>query len=145
MSGTVEERFKEIEDNVFLKNKNDKRLFGINFVSLAAHIENNKGEIIFHQDNVVVPDTWSPTAINILALKYFRKVGVPNYTKHIYESNIPTWTSRSIPLKGAIFTGENDLRQVARRLVGHWVYTGFKNNYFKDEEEGFIFADELEY
>src|SRR5208283_5371479 len=153
MSGTVEERFKEIE------NKNDKRLFerhftkdnwqvpdfGINFVSLAAHIENNKDEVIFHQDNVVVPDTWSQTAINILAQKYFRKVGVPNYTKHIYESNIPTWTSRSIPLKGAIFTGENDLRQVARRLVGHWVYTGFKNNYFKDEEEGFIFADELEY
>src|SRR5208282_1847225 len=153
MSGTVEERFKEIE------NKNDKRLFerhftkdnwqvpdfGINFVSLAAHIENNKDEVIFHQDNVVVPDTWSQTAINILAQKYFRKVGVPNYTKHIYESDIPTWTSRSIPEKDATFAGENDLRQVARRLVGHWVYTGFKNNYFKDEEEGFIFADELEY
>src|SRR5208337_4412816 len=117
MSGTVEERFKEIE------NKNDKRLFerhftkdswnlpdfGINFVSLAAHIENNKGEVIFHQDNVIVPDTWSQTAINILAQKYFRKVGVPGWTEHVLEPGIPSWASRSIPLKGATFEGENDL------------------------------------
>ena len=80
-----------------LKNKKDRPLFerhftkdnyalpdfGINFISLAAHIENNKGEVIFHQDNVIVPDTWSQTAINILAQKYFRKVSAPHYTKHI--------------------------------------------------------------
>ena len=141
-----------------LKNKKDRPLFerhftkdnyalpdfGINFISLAAHIENNKGEVIFHQDNVIVPDTWSQTAINILAQKYFRKVSAPHYTKHIYESNIPVWCSRCAPIKGTPLAGENDLRQVVKRLVGHWVYTGFKNNYFKNEEEGVIFADELE-
>src|SRR5271157_2693511 len=119
--------------------------FGINFVSLAAHIENSIGTTIFHQDNVIVPDTWSQTAINILAQKYFRKVGVPQFVKKITEDDIPHWAARSIPIKDTPTEGENDLRQVARRLVGHWVYTGFKNNYFKDEEEGFIFADELEY
>jgi len=71
--------------------------FGIKFVSRTAHIENLAGEVIFHQDNVMVPDFWSQTAVNILAQKYFRKVGVPDLAQHIYETDIPNTYVRARP------------------------------------------------
>jgi ribonucleoside-diphosphate reductase alpha chain len=119
--------------------------FGLNFVERTAHITDSNGNVIFHMDNIIVPDFWSQTAINILAQKYFRKTGVPLSSAPVIEKNIPFWVSRRVPEENTKFTGENDLRQVVSRLVGHWVYTGFKNNYFKDEEEGYIFQQELKY
>ena len=118
--------------------------FGINFVSRTAHIENLSGEVIFHQDNVIVPDFWSQTATNILAQKYFRKVGVPDLAKHVYETDVPAAFARAIPAN-AVSRGEDSLRQVAKRLAGHWVYAGFKNGYFNSEAEADIFYDEIRY
>jgi ribonucleoside-diphosphate reductase alpha chain len=133
-------------ERVFTKGdylRNDE--FGINFVKRTAHIIDSNSNVIFHMDNVIVPDFWSQTAINILAQKYFRKTNVPLSWYDVAEQNIPFWVSRRIPEKNTKFTGENDLRQVVSRLVGHWVYTGFKSGYFKDEEEARIFQDELKY
>jgi ribonucleoside-diphosphate reductase alpha chain len=135
-----------IIERVFTKDnylRNDE--FGINFVERTAHIIDSNGNVIFHMDNVIVPDFWSQTAVNILAQKYFRKTNVPLLWYDVAEQNIPFWASRRIPQKDTKFTGENDLRQVVSRLVGHWVYTGFKNGYFKDEIEAQIFQDELKY
>src|SRR5579872_1455069 len=42
----------------------------------TAHIGNDKGQTIFRQENVEVPKTWSQTATNIVASKYFH--GKPN-------------------------------------------------------------------
>jgi len=119
--------------------------YGINFVSKTAHITDSKGNTIFHQENVVVPDFWSQTAINILAQKYFRKTGVPVNWNYIPEVNVPLWASRREPSDNTEFKGENDLRQVVTRLVGHWTYTGIKSGYFKHEDEIIVFQDELKY
>ncbi|MCA1754319.1 MAG: hypothetical protein LC641_06410, partial [Spirochaeta sp.] len=50
---------------------------GINWVSRTSEIRNPNGKSIFHQEDVIVPDSWSQIATDILAQKYFRKAGVP--------------------------------------------------------------------
>jgi ribonucleoside-diphosphate reductase alpha chain len=37
----------------------------------TAQIGNEKGQVIFRQEDVEVPDSWSQTATNIVASKYF--------------------------------------------------------------------------
>ena len=37
----------------------------------TASITNDKGEVLFERENVEVPKSWSQTAINIVASKYF--------------------------------------------------------------------------
>src|SRR3989339_1245629 len=45
----------------------------------SSVIREPSGEIIFEMDDVEVPVTWSQVATDILAQKYFRKTGVPQY------------------------------------------------------------------
>ena len=133
-------------ERYFTKDNHVLKDFGINFVSRTAHIENYAGKVIFHQDDVIVPDFWSQTAVNILAQKYFKKVGVPNAVRLIFEAGVPHAYARSIPgVSNENFTGENSLKQVAYRLVGHWIYIGFKNGYFLTEGQADIVFDELRY
>ena len=42
----------------------------------TALIGNDKGQVIFRQENIEVPKAWSQTATNIVASKYFH--GKPN-------------------------------------------------------------------
>src|SRR5579864_5772364 len=45
----------------------------------TAQIGNEKGQVIFRQENIDVPRTWSQTATNIVASKYFHgKINTPN-------------------------------------------------------------------
>jgi ribonucleoside-diphosphate reductase alpha chain len=139
-------------DEYFTKSYLNKLTFDINFVSRSAHIEDSKGKVIFHQDKVTAPDFWSQQAINILAQKYFRKTGVPSITKPYPEDGIPDWICRRIPIEFQGYEGENDIRQVVNRLVGHWTYIGWKKEYFnlsfdtkENEEQALIFSNELSY
>ncbi len=127
--------------------KDNHRLsdFGISFVARTAHIENAQGEVIFHQDNVIVPDFWSQTAVNILAQKYLRRVGVPNMTVSVPSQDVPHQFWRNLPHGVSYLAGETDFRQVVYRLTGHWIYTGFLHRYFTDVNEALIFRDELTY
>lgn len=49
----------------------------INFVSRTSEIKNPDGSQVFHMENVLVPESWSQVATDIIAQKYFRKAGVP--------------------------------------------------------------------
>src|ERR1700735_5820197 len=51
----------------------------------TALIGNEKGQTIFRQENVEVPKTWSMTATNIVASKYFH--GKPNTPQR--EGSVP--------------------------------------------------------
>ena len=44
----------------------------INWERRDALIKNEKGEVVFEQKNVEVPDFWSQTAVNVVVSKYFR-------------------------------------------------------------------------
>ena len=51
----------------------------------SSKIVNPDGSVVFEAPAVEVPEAWSQVAVDILAQKYFRKAGVPVYTKRIAE------------------------------------------------------------
>jgi ribonucleoside-diphosphate reductase alpha chain len=84
----------------------------------TALIGNEKGQVIFRQENVEVPKAWSQTATNIVASKYFH--GKPN-----------------TPAR------EGSVRQLIARVVDTIVGWGEKTNYFDSPASRDAFRDEL--
>jgi len=84
----------------------------------AALIGNEKGVTIFRQDDVEVPKSWSQTATNIVASKYFHgKPGSPER--------------------------EGSVRQLIGRVVNTIVRWGTEGGYFADNASRDAFKDEL--
>jgi ribonucleoside-diphosphate reductase alpha chain len=84
----------------------------------TASIQNEKGQTIFEQRNVEVPQDWSMTATNIVASKYFH---------------------------GKLTSAEREssVRQLVSRVadtIAHW---GIDGGYFRTEEDARNFHDEL--
>jgi ribonucleoside-diphosphate reductase alpha chain len=84
----------------------------------TALIGNEKGQVIFRQENVEVPRAWSMTATNIVASKYFH--GKPNTPQR-----------------------EGSVRQLIARVVDTIVNWGEKTNYFDSTASRDAFRDEL--
>tara|TARA_Y100001935_G_scaffold238369_1_gene224762 strand:- start:102278 stop:105892 length:3615 start_codon:yes stop_codon:yes gene_type:complete len=125
----------------------------MNFVSRTSEIKNPDGSKVFHMENVMVPDSWSQVATDIIAQKYFRKAGVPVALKKVSEKGVPQWLQKSAPDTAELkkveekerYTHEVDSRQVFTRLAGCWTYWGWKYDYFDSEEDAKVFHDELAY
>jgi len=84
----------------------------------SASISNDKGEVIFRQDDVETPKNWSQTATNIVASKYFHgKLGSAQR--------------------------ETSVRQLISRVVNALVRWGEPGNYFATHEDRDAFRDEL--
>ena len=84
----------------------------------TALIGNEKGVTIFRQDDVEVPKSWSQTATNIVASKYFHgKPGSPER--------------------------EGSVRQLIGRVVNTIVRWGTEGGYFADNASRDAFKDEL--
>jgi len=84
----------------------------------TAAITNESGEVIFEQKNVEVPKSWSMTATNIVASKYFHgKRGTPER--------------------------ETSVRQLVGRVATTITSWGRQGGYFGSEEDAAIFHDEL--
>jgi ribonucleoside-diphosphate reductase alpha chain len=84
----------------------------------TALIGNDKGQVIFRQENVEVPKSWSMTATNIVASKYFH--GKPNTPER-----------------------ETSVRQLIARVVDTIVRWGDEGGYFATADSKNIFRDEL--
>src|SRR6201987_1332569 len=84
----------------------------------VAQIGNEKGQVIFRQENVEVPKAWSQTATNIVASKYFH--GKPNTPER-----------------------ETSVRQLIGRVVDKIVRWGDEGGYFATPESTNVFLDEL--
>ena len=84
----------------------------------TALIGNEKGTTIFRQDNVEVPTSWSQTATNIVASKYFH--GKPGSAER-----------------------EGSVRQLISRVVNTIVRWGVEGGYFADNASRDAFKDEL--
>ncbi|MGB6198400.1 MAG: vitamin B12-dependent ribonucleotide reductase, partial [Candidatus Acidiferrales bacterium] len=84
----------------------------------TAQIGNEKGQVIFRQENVEVPKSWSQTATNIVASKYFHgKINTP--------------------------ARETSIKQLIGRVVGTIVGWGEASGYFASAESRDAFRDEL--
>jgi ribonucleoside-diphosphate reductase alpha chain len=84
----------------------------------TALIGNEKGQVIFRQENVEVPKGWSQTATNIVASKYFH--GKPNTSER-----------------------EGSVRQLIGRVVDTIVRWGDEGGYFATADAKNAFRDEL--
>jgi ribonucleoside-diphosphate reductase alpha chain len=119
----------------------------------VSEIRNPDGSVVFHADNVEVPEQWSQVASDVLAQKYFRKAGVPACLKKVEEEIVPSWLWRSVADEEALaglpekerFTGETSCKQVFDRLAGTWTYWGWKGGYFTSEADAQAFFDEHRY
>src|ERR1700733_5525197 len=84
----------------------------------VAQIGNEKGQVIFRQENVEVPKSWSQTATNIVASKYFHgKLNTPER--------------------------ETSVRQLIGRVVDSIVRWGESGGYFASAESRDNFRDDL--
>src|SRR6476619_6483096 len=84
----------------------------------TASITSEKGEVIFEQKNVEVPKSWSQTATNIVAQKYFHgRIGT---------------TDR-----------ESSVRQLIERVAKTITEYGEKGGYFRTAADRDAFHDEL--
>jgi ribonucleoside-diphosphate reductase alpha chain len=125
----------------------------IAFRLTTSEIRNPDGSVVFHAENVEVPEQWSQVASDVLAQKYFRKAGVPTRLKKVEEESVPSWLWRSSPDEAALnelpeaerFTGEQSCKQVFDRLAGTWTYWGWKGGYFSSEADARAFFDEHRY
>ncbi len=84
----------------------------------TASITNDKGAVLFNRDNIEVPASWSQTAINIVASKYFH-----------------TYLDRG--------KQESSVKEMINRVVLTLKAWGLKDNYFSSQEEAEIFSAEL--
>src|SRR5919109_273210 len=84
----------------------------------TAAITSESGEVIFEQKNVEVPKSWSMTATNIVASKYFHgKRGTPER--------------------------ESSVRQLVGRVATTITQWGRQGGYFATEQDASVFHDEL--
>jgi adenosylcobalamin-dependent ribonucleoside-diphosphate reductase len=107
---------------------------GIRFEARSSEIRNPDGTVVFRQEGVTVPATWSSVATDVLAQKYFRRKGVPQKGpdgKPLEKDGKP------------VLGGENDARQVFHRLAGCWRHWGEKHGYFDTAEDAQAFYDEM--
>ena len=86
----------------------------------SASIANEKGEVVFEQKDVEVPNFWSQLATNVVVSKYFR---------------------------GALETPqrERSVRQLVGRVVNTITEWGLKDGYFASQADAESFRDELTY
>lgn len=103
----------------------------------SSVIKDSDGSTVFEMNNVEVPEQWSQVATDIMAQKYFRKAGVPQYN----ADGTPAKNADGSPVLGS----ETSVKQSVHRLAGCWRFWGEKYGYFASERDAKIFYDELVY
>ena len=131
--------------------KNTGPYSGIDFRTISSEIRDPDGTIVFSHENIEVPSEWSQVACDVLAQKYFRKAGIPIYTKKVEENDVPSWLWRSMPdekklaklSKQKQYRGEHTAKEVFHRLSGTWTYWGWKAGYFDTENDALAYYEEM--
>ncbi len=93
------------------------------------------GTVVFEMKDIEIPKQWSQVATDIIAQKYFRKAGVPQYD----ASGKPKLNADGSPMLGH----ETSAKQIVHRLCGTWRYWGERYGYFASAGDAQIFYDEL--
>jgi ribonucleoside-diphosphate reductase alpha chain len=94
---------------------------GLSFVERKSELRHADGRKASTALNVIVPETWSQVATDIIAQKYLRRAGIPGIGR------------------------ETDARQVFHRLAGCWTDWGKRYGYFTTAADAEAFYDETCY
>ena len=125
----------------------------VEFTTTRSEIRGPDGKLVFCNDAVEVPLSWSQVAADVLAQKYFRRAGVAARLKPVSEPDVPEFLWRSVPDHEALadlpvaerFGAETSARQVFDRMVGAWTYWGWKGGYFSDVSDARAYYDEMRF
>ena len=101
----------------------------------SSIIREPDGTVVFEMKDIEIPKDWSQVATDILAKKYFRKTGVPQY----YKDGTSKLNSDGKPTLGP----ETSVKQIIHRLAGTWRYWAEKYGYFASPQDAEIFYNEL--
>lgn len=107
----------------------------IEYEKRSSVIREPDGTVVFEMRDLEIPKSWSQVATDIIAQKYFRKAGVPQY----HEDGRPKLNADGSPMLGS----ETSAKQTVHRLAGTWRYWGEKYGYFASPEDAQIFYDEM--
>src|SRR4051812_44218689 len=103
--GIVAQRAKSMQITRRFTQPGQDAFTGIAFTPRTSRIVNPDGTVVFEMKNVMVPESWSQVATDILAQKYFRKAGVPAEIAHVAEREVPAWLQRGKPAPGTTLGG----------------------------------------
>jgi ribonucleoside-diphosphate reductase alpha chain len=107
----------------------------VEYEKRSSVIREPDGTVVFEMKDIEIPKAWSQVATDIMAQKYFRKAGVPQYDVNgILKHN---------PDGSTMLGAETSVKQVMHRLVGTWRYWGERYGYFASPKDAEIFYDEL--
>jgi ribonucleoside-diphosphate reductase alpha chain len=107
------------------------------YTKRTSVLRNPDGSVVFDMKDIEVPTGWSQLATDILAQKYFRKTGVPQFD----EMGLSVMDENGNQVLGA----EKSIKQVVHRLSGAWKDWGERYNYFDSEKDATVFYDEIAY
>ncbi len=107
----------------------------VEWTTRSTKITNADGSVVFEMTNTEIPAQWSQLASDIMASKYFRKAGVPQFG----DGGTPEVDNDGNPVTGP----EQSAKQVIHRLVGCWRSWGESHGYFDSDEDAEAFYDEL--
>jgi len=117
----------------------------VTWVRRTSKVTDERGNVIYENNQVEVPDHWDQVATDILASKYFRRAQVPNKTIPVDEPGMYQRFRRSVAAPDADMGAETSLKQSVHRLVGNWTYWAIKEGYITSEVDAEVFYDELVY
>ena len=109
----------------------------VEYEKRTSVIREPDGTMVFEMKDIEVPKTWSQVAVDILAQKYFRKTGIPQYD----EAGEVIRNADGSPMLGP----ERSVRQIVHRLAGCWRYWGERYGYFASERDAQVYYDEMAY
>src|SRR6187200_2976443 len=72
------------------------------FAPRTSRITNPDGSVVFEMKDILIPESWSQVATDVIAQKYFRKAGVAATLEKVPEPGVPAWLQRARPVKGQI-------------------------------------------
>src|SRR3989339_1810118 len=135
----------------YFTESNKGQTSSVSYEKRISEIKNPDGSTVFKMEDILIPSTWSRVAADVIAQKYFRKAGIPKFTKRIAEEGVPEWLQASEPDEEKLaklseqerYVSERDAKQVFQRLAGCWTYWGWKGNYFDTEEDALTFYNEI--
>ena len=103
---------KGLKINRLFTTKERNPLKSIEYIKRTTRITKQDGSVVFEMKDFNTPKSWSQNASDIIASKYARKAGVPQYDEKgkIMKDN-----------KGKVITGsENSAEQVVGRMTNCW-------------------------
>jgi ribonucleoside-diphosphate reductase alpha chain len=107
------------------------------YIKRDSRITRQDGSVVFEMKDFKTPKSWSQNASDIMASKYARKAGVPQYD----ENGKVIRDKKGQPVLGA----ENGADQIISRMTGCWRMWGEKYGYFASKKDADIYETEMNY